>query len=102
MRAATCYLLDFFLDLDFFRFDFVLRDVGRPPPLPPPAAAGPAMPGSAGILPLLICLTIFAICLRASSRPFTCSTVVPLPRAMRRRREPSIACGIRRSCGVIE
>ena len=53
-------------------------------------------------MPEPIDFIIFAICLRASSSWLTCVTVVPLPAAIRWRREPSIMCGTRRSCGVIE
>ena len=46
-----------------------------------------------GIFPFPICFTIFAICLRAFSSWFTCCTVVPLPRAIRARREPLMSSG---------
>src|SRR5262249_26795205 len=94
LDCQTTYLRDFdFLRL-LFRFLVAERCAG------PFWACG--MPGSAGILPFPSCFIIFAICLRASSSWLTCSTVVPLPAAIRLRREPSITCGRRRSCGVIE
>src|SRR5580698_4606427 len=52
--------------------------------------------------PLPICLKTFAICAYWRRRLFTSCTSVPLPLAMRLRREPLIISWLRRSRGVIE
>ncbi len=76
--------------------------VGIPPPIPGIPAPIPGIPGIDGIFPEPIIFIIFAICFRDSSSWLTCSTVVPAPAAMRWRRDMSMTCGTRRSCGVIE
>src|SRR5207237_8562479 len=95
--TAIDYLFAFF----FFRLLLALRvALGRGLPDAPPALG--MVPGRDGILPDPIAFSIFAICFRPSISWFTCCTEVPLPAAMRLRLEASIACGTRRSCGVIE
>ncbi len=87
--TAICFL---YLRPAFFfrRFDDDFRVAEGAPP-------GACWFGRAGSFPRPICFIIFSICLRAASRLFTCSTVVPEPRAMRSRRFPSITIGLPRS-----
>ena len=49
-----------------------------------------------------ICFISFCICWNWFSSWFSSCTVVPLPLAMRRRREAFRMAGVRRSCGVME
>ena len=51
---------------------------------------------------LLNCFIIFLSCAYCFSKRFTSCTLVPLPRAMRWRREPLITSGLCRSPGVID
>src|SRR3954469_25004710 len=95
LNLSAIYLLAF---LFFFRLLLVFLAVAARAPF---AAPGGSNRGREGILPPFICFIIFAICLRAFSSWLTCWTSVPLPFAIRSRREPSITCGSARSRGVI-
>src|SRR4030095_15838657 len=65
------------------------------------ATQGPGT-GSRGILPLLIDRIICWTILNCLSIPLTSCVLVPLPRESRRRREPLMIVGLRRSSGVMD
>ena len=60
------------------------------------------MPGMLGVPPRATVFIILAACSKRCTSWFTSVTVMPEPRAMRKRREPFRTFGLRRSPGVID